>query len=691
MHVTPALPPHDTRERSAPFRFAALGCLVLAAACGPADGGGSATAGTAAVDVVASVPAWAQEAVWYQIFVERFRNGDPTNDPSQDDLEGAWPHVRYAGWEPTPWGWDWYAQEPWAAESGDDFWLTVQKRRYGGDLAGVMEQLDYLADLGITAIYFNPINDAPSLHKYDARNYRHVDRNFGPDPVGDVAIMAAEDPADPTTWEWTSADSLFLSVVEAAHARGIRVILDYSWNHTGVEFWAWKDVLENGADSRFADWYEIESFDDPDTPEDEFEYRGWAGVRELPELKKVGRPDGETHGAIEGTLHPEVRDHVFAVTRRWLDPDGDGDPSDGIDGFRLDVAEMVPLGFWREYRAFVRSINPDAYLVGEVWWQEWPERMYDPAPWLQGDVFDAVMNYRWYRPVRSLFAQAGQNLTVTQAVDTLARAEQGFGVDHVRAQMNLTASHDSPRFATSIENPFRYKFQVNPRENAGYDIGAPSTATKRIQRLILVQQATWVGAPHVWNGDEMGMWGADDPDVRKPLLWDDRTFETERAAPPGRTRTPDPVAADDGLRESYRAALGLRHAWSDLWVYGDTHVLVEDDLNRVLVYERVANPTAASRGTSGEGVDANRRTPPDRTRSDSRAIVAFNLGDAPVDVTIPGTGTWRLVFTARDGVAAEDAPVFEADPESGIAVRLPPMRGWVLMPVASTASSGGDR
>ena len=108
-----------------------------------------------------------------------------------------------------------------------------------------MERLDYLQDLGVTALYLNPLNDAPSLHKYDARNYHHIDRNFGPDPRGDERRTAAEDPADPATWTWTAADSLFLALVREIHRRGMRVIMDYSWNHTGITFWAWQDVLKN--------------------------------------------------------------------------------------------------------------------------------------------------------------------------------------------------------------------------------------------------------------------------------------------------------------------------------------------------------------------------------------------------------------------------------------------------------------
>ena len=140
------------------------------------------------------------------------------------------------------------------------FYGGLQLRRFGGDLQGVLDKLDYLQELGITAIYFNPINDAPSLHKYDARNYRHVDVNFGPDPKGDNEIIASENPNDPTTWKWTSADKMFLKLVDELHQRNIRVILDYSWNHTGVEFWVWKDIVKNQENSAYKDWYDIKSF-----------------------------------------------------------------------------------------------------------------------------------------------------------------------------------------------------------------------------------------------------------------------------------------------------------------------------------------------------------------------------------------------------------------------------------------------
>ena len=606
--------------------------LVLAlTACAPADteaerdrdsAGESSPEAASALDV----PTWAEDAIWYQIFVERFRNGDPTNDPTLGDIEGSWPHMQPEGWEPTPWGWDWYRQEPWAEATGENIFFTLQLRRYGGDLQGVLDRLDYLEELGVTAIYLNPINDAPSLHKYDARNYRHVDRNFGPDPEGDAALMAAEDPNDPATWGWTSADSLFLALVKEVHSRGMKIILDYSWNHTGIEFWAWRDVLENQAESPYADWYEIERFDDPATADaNEFAYSGWAGVRELPEWKKVGRPEGVRSGAVPGNLVPEVRELAFAVTRRWLDPNGDGDPSDGVDGFRLDVAEIVPLDFWREYRRVVREVNPEAYLVGEVWWEEWPETMFDPAPWLQGDVFDAVMNYRWYEPTRRFFATTRPYLSASGYVAALDSIERGIPEAHLRAMMNLTGSHDSPRFATSIYNRGRYKHEVNPRENPRYRIDRPDERTREIQEMILVQQFTWPGAPHIWYGDEVRMWGADDPDPRKPMVWDDLTYESEVADPLGRPRVSDQVAPDESFREFYRRLIALRKAHARLFAEGEVTWLEVHDPNRVLAYGR--------------------------RLADERAIVAFNASEDPQALAVPAAGDgWREVFASDSGI-----------------------------------------
>ena len=319
---------------------------------------------------------------------------------------------------------------------------------------------------------------------------------------------------------------------------------------------------------------------------------------------------------------PGVKDLIFNVTRRWLDPNGDGDPSDGVDGFRLDVAEMVPLGFWRDYRQFVRSINPDAYLVGEIWWEQWPDKMYDPAPWLQGDVFDAVMNYRWYMPTRSFFAGAPPHMNASWYAAYLDSLDLGIDSLRLRAMMNLTASHDSPRFGTSIYNPGRYKYYANPRENPDYKVDRPDDRTRAIQQMILVQQFTYIGAPHIWNGDEVGMWGADDPDDRKPMVWGDLTYDDEVTHPFGKARPRDHVVPDTALYQVYQDLIALRKAHLRLFVDGTLRWLLTDDAQDLLAYERVLG--------------------------DQHAIVAFNASDEAHEIAAEAQGTYRVAFPSSD-------------------------------------------
>jgi len=565
-------------------------------------------------------PEWAKSVVWYQIFVERFRNGDPQNDPTPIDMQGAYPGVVPPTWTITPWTQDWYDEDAYFSEldgvsdfSGNKVTTIDQKlqaRRYGGDLQGVLDQMDYLDSLGVTAIYFNPLNDAPSLHKYDARHWRHIDRNFGPNPEKDRITMAGETPEDPSTWQFTEADKMFLKVIEEFHKRGIKVILDYSWNHTGHTFWAWQDVLENQKASQFSEWYDIKLFDDPSTPRNEFDYSGWAGVPDLPEIKKTEHAD-MTDGikAYEGDLYSEeVKKHIFAITRRWMDPNGDGDPSDGVDGFRLDVAAEVPLGFWRQYREVVREVNPDAMLVGEVWWQQWPETMIDPEPFLRGDVFDAPMNYRWYRAARHFFNAAPDEIPVSEFVDSLNSFRENLREVSNYAMMNLTSSHDVPRTLTSLFNKNKYKYQVKPEENPDYKIHKPDGETFQTLRLLLAHQYTYIGAPHIWAGDEMGMWGADDPSTRKPLIWKDYTFRPETTHPLGHDRPEDEVAFDDELFNYYRDLIKLRKDHPVL-VHGDIDFIKVDDGAKVLAYSRF----------DGE----------------HEAIAVFNASDQPRSIQLP--------------------------------------------------------
>ena len=163
-------------------------------------------------------------------------------------------------------------------------------------------------------------------------------------------------------------------------------------------------------------------------PADEFRYEGWGGDNPwMPVFKKDIIPPDDRVMPFEGDLHSSsLKQHIFSVTKRWLDPDNNGDPSDGVDGFRLDVAGEIPMDFWRDYRRIVRSVNPDAYLVGEIWWLEWPEKLLDPAIFLEGDQFDAIMNYRWFRIARGFFGQAEPVLSPSGFVNEMARINDGI-------------------------------------------------------------------------------------------------------------------------------------------------------------------------------------------------------------------------------------------------------------------------
>jgi len=506
-------------------------------------------------------PSWAASAVWYQIFVERFSNGDQKNDPGMEDINIPPLHqIAPRNWSVTPWTFNWFEQEDWAKATGKPFMDNLQYRRFGGDLQGVLNKLDYLKDLGINALFINPLNDAPSLHKYDARSYHHIDVNFGPDPVGDKRMIALENPADPATWKWTSADKLFLKLIEEAHKRGIRVILDYSWNHTGVMFWAWQDILKHQSASAYKDWYDIISFDDPYTPENEFKYRGWVGIESLPEIKKVNVTGKRENGhPYEGDINPGAKQHIFAVTKRWLAPDGDN--KKGIDGFRMDVADQTGMIFWRDWRKFVRSIQPDAYLIGEIWWEQWPDVLMDPVPYTRGDVFDAVMFYQVYRPARYFFAKTKFSIDARQFRDSIELQWNRLRPETRFAMMNVSSSHDAPRLLTDFYNTNKYKFKALPRDDSAYRTGRPDADTYRRLKLYLVWLFTTVGAPQIWNGEEMGMWGEDDPDCRKPLWWKEFSFqpETRNNYQPGKKEY-DSVGFNQQQFDLYKLLIRIRRA-----------------------------------------------------------------------------------------------------------------------------------
>ncbi len=437
---------------------------------------------TATLEERLPTPAWAKHVVWYQIFPERFANGSPANDPPRA----------------LPWTWDWHRFAEWerpnAARTFSGDWYS---RRFGGDLQGVIKRLPYFRELGVTALYFCPVFEANSYHGYDTTDFRHIAHWFG--FKGDNAKVIPQETLDPVTWQWTESDKLFLEFIRQAHARGLKVIVDGVFNHMGKTSFALQDVLTNGAQSVYADWFEITDWGPP------VAYRSWDNGGWMPNFRK--NPE-------HGIASESARKYLFDITRRWMDPDGDGDPADGVDGWRLDVAPDVPGAFWVEWRKHVKSINPRAYIVGEHWGIA--------TKWLQGDQWDATMNYQLAVRAVRFFINQKNRLTASQFDRELRQLLDAYPLQVNLVMQNLYDSHDTDRLVNMIVNPDREYDQGNrPQDGARYDGDKPGPDAWQVMKLMVTFQMTFPGAPMIWYGDEAGMFGADDPTNRKPMLWKD--------------------------------------------------------------------------------------------------------------------------------------------------------------------------
>ncbi len=586
------------------------------------------------------VPAWAKHAVWYQIFPERFHNGDQSNDPTKEDIRGAFPDDPDLPWQIHPWTADWYKRQPWETSGRRPFYDLIQRRRYGGDLQGVIDKLDYLRDLGINAIYLNPVFDSPSAHKYDAISYHHIDPNFGPDPKGDRALIEHEEPGDPRTWVWTSADKLALRLVKEAHARGMRVIFDGVFNHMGARSWAFQDLLKNQQKSPCADWFVVRSWRD-ETKGTEFDFTGWFGHKTLPEFRE------DAGGIVEGP-----RNYIFAATRRWMDPNGDGDPSDGIDGWRLDVAFCVGHPFWKGWRRLVKGLNPGAYLTAEL---------IDPAPelrpYLQGDEFDAVMNYNFAFACSDYFADRKHRITTSEFDRRLQELREAFPPGVAEVQQNLFGSHDTDRIGSHIVNRDKERagdwnkyFGFSKAQSGLYDTRKPTGDELASQKLFAVLQMTYVGAPMIYYGDEVGMWGANDPDCRKPMIWEDMVYEDEATLPDGTKRERgDKVEVNRALLDHYRRLIKLRKEFEPLRT-GSFEKLLTDDARQLYVFRRKLG--------------------------DEEVVVALNNSDKPQTAIIALSGDWRDRWNNRDiSRVADGKAVIPLDPRGAAILARKPAGG----------------
>ncbi len=512
-------------------------------------------------------PAWVRDAVFYHIFPDRFAKSDRVRKPGP--LEA---------WDAPP---------------------TVGGFK-GGDLLGVVEHLDHLVELGVTAIYFNPIFQSASNHRYHTYDYLAVDPLLG----GDAALR---------------------ELIDAAHARGMRIVLDGVFNHASRGFWPFHHVLETGRDSPYRGWFH---FDDtaldagrpirayPENPQGldtanvreeqrtgarSLQVNGYRAWWDLPALPKLN------------TDNPEVREYLFGVAEHWI--------GFGADGWRLDVAlEISDESFWQEFRRRVKAVNPDAYIVAEVWHEE-PRH-------LLGDQFDAYMNYplaasiisfagAWHLDRRVLRQQFNIDAAVypIDGPEFSRRLEHGLAIYDpavAAVMLNVLDTHDTPRFLAM----------------AGGDVAS--------LRLAMLLQMTLPGAPSIYYGDEIGMTGEQDPGCRASFPWD------------------HPGSWDMDLLAFTKGAIAARRAYP--------------------VLRNGGYRTVAASGTAMAFV----RTPPAGS-SDAAVIVVINAGDAaaPLDLDLADLTGHRLVAVPWAGMP-------EA-PTGGIVIRsrratvsVPPRAGLVL-------------
>ena len=326
----------------------------------------STTRATASV-TRSNTPQWAKEAIFYQIFPERFNNGDKSNDPA--------------------------GIKPWGTKPGNF-------DQFGGDLNGVIQKMSYIKDLGVNALYFNPVFEAPSNHKYDTADYTKIDDNFG-------------------------GNQTFQTLLSNTRSAGMKVILDGVFNHTGDKHVAFLDAIANGPSSKYWSWYTVRGDKIVQNPPN---YNCWWGFGSLPQLN-TGMND-----IIDNHLLNEV-------TAYWL--------KQGIDGWRLDVPnEVRNWDFWKKFRNTVKSTKPDAYTVGEIW--------EDASSWVQGDKFDSVMNYVWRKNMVAFFAEGG--MSVDTFDQNLTNLRLAYPKDATEVMFNILSSHDTPRFLSLAgENKWKLK------------------------------------------------------------------------------------------------------------------------------------------------------------------------------------------------------------------------------------------
>ena len=450
-----------------------------------------------------STPDWAKGAVMYQIFTDRFYNGDKSNDVETNEYYYIGDYSqRVTNWDKYP------------ANMG-------VREFYGGDLQGVMDKLDYLQDLGIEVVYFNPLFVSPSNHKYDIQDYDYIDPHYGKivDDGGEVLPNGVTDNSQATKYKkrttglknLEASNELFIKLVEELHRRGMKVILDGVFNHCG-SFNKWMDrerIYEGeedyepgayvSADSPYRSYFRFFK-EGPENWPYNGNYDGWWGHDTLPKLN------------YEDSV--KLENYILYIGRKWVSPPYN------VDGWRLDVAADLGRSneynhdFWKKFRTAVKDANPNALILAEHYG--------DPSDWLKGDEWDTVMNYDAFMEPITWFLtgmekhsdEAREELlgNIDNFIGSMAHHMSNMLTPSLQVAMNELSNHDHSRFLT------RTNHMVGRVEHLGAE-AANEYVNKAVMREAVVMQMTWVGAPTIYYGDEAGVCGFTDPDNRRTYPW----------------------------------------------------------------------------------------------------------------------------------------------------------------------------
>ena len=620
-----------------------------------------------------NVPNWAKEAIWYNIFPDRFYNGNHYNDPIFNEFgpEAFKPNILHEQnfveeykWEKSNnvishfdrnrWTSDFREQTIWEklGEREIDYSLKYA-RMYGGDLQGIKEKIPYMKELGINAVWLNPVFFSYQNHKYGANDFRHISPDFGTiktsgethgveinrnnkygnksyvDVLGNKATTSSElkllevnlkgenrgkngygETEDPATWVWTESDLIMVDLIKEFHKNGIRVIFDGVFNHSSSEHWTFNMVLADGENSKYKDWYKFTDFGqhvqitDDMSDEQAFEtlianrkrtiYNAWGGFDSLPEFN---------------TFNQEYKEYIFNITRKWMcGPDGKESENwmedDGIDGWRLDVPNCLEnQNFWNEWREVVKGSKKDSYITAELWGNA-------SGDINGGNKFDTVMNYEWLKTVIGFFINQSREggvrykLKAQDFFNELREKRTWYPYQALQASQNLNGSHDTDRLYSRIVNDvvgrnleegkqlekgyngIRPDLASNYHPNTTIDWRNSPIKPKDILKLISIFQMTYIGAPMLFYGDEVGMWGATDPYCRKPMLWKEFLYDNEKNPSHINQNEVYEQKVDSDLFEWYKKLIRIRLENKTL-VYGKFREIFADNERDVIAYERV--------------------------------------------------------------------------------------------------------